>query len=276
MAMIKGYADDSRPNDRIWAVGGYAGHELQWERFEEDWPRMLNRHGVPYFHMREMADPKGVYAKWHPFEKHQDEVVAFFTDLTQIIIDCWLRPYFSITRVNDLKRFNAEYGLDLDPYSLAAYGCMLGIAKDHLNGVTAQITFDHVEKVASKLARASEYAEADMHYSRVHEMVLPVPLPSNLTFKDVIPLQAADFLIWEIQKNHLRLEEWFLIPDKPTDPDERDAHMDQWALEKFGNVRPPARKSLEAVVDGGAPPGGIIWDYDNILSAHRLRGGRWI
>jgi hypothetical protein len=61
MAMLKGYADDSRPNNRIWAVGGYAGHDLQWEKFEADWPKMLAKHGVPYFHMREMGDPNGVY-----------------------------------------------------------------------------------------------------------------------------------------------------------------------------------------------------------------------
>jgi hypothetical protein len=276
MAMIKGYADDSHPNDRIWAVGGYAGHDLQWEQFEQDWPKMLKKHGVPYFHMREMADPHGVYAKWHPFKEHHAEVAAFFADLTKVIADCWLRSYFSITRIKDLERFNAEHGLDLEPYPLAAYGCMLGIAKDHLNGVTAEIIFDHVEKVASKLARASEYAEADMYYSQVHEMVVSVPLDNKLTFKDVIPLQAADFLIWEVQKNHLKLEDWFLIPNKPIDQDEREAHMDQWSLEKFGVIRPPARKSLEAIVDNGAPPGSIIWDYDNILSAHRLRSGRWI
>ncbi len=67
-----------------------------------------------------------------------------------------------------------------------------------------------------------------------------------------------------------------MIADKPTDQDERDAHMDRWSLEKFGSVRPPPRKSLEAIVDNGAPPRGIVWDYDNILNAHRLRGGRWL
>jgi hypothetical protein len=276
MASIKGYADDSRPNDRIWVVGGYAGHDLQWEQFEHDWPEMLEKHGVPYFHMREMGKPNGVYAKWHPFKEHQTEVAAFFADLTKVITDCWLRPYFAITRVKDLERFNAEHGLNLEPYSLAAYGCMLMIAKDHLRGATAEIVFDHVEKVTSRLARAFEYAETDSHYSEVHKMVVPLPLNKSLTFKDVIPLQAADFLIWEMQKHHLgRLEEWFLIPDKPTDPDARDAHMDQWSLEKFGVVRPPARKSLDVIVDNGAPPGAIVWDYDNIVSAHRLRCGRW-
>jgi hypothetical protein len=45
--------------------------------------------------------------------------------MTQVIIDCWLRAVFSITRVNDQERFNSENELKLQPYPLAAYGCML-------------------------------------------------------------------------------------------------------------------------------------------------------
>jgi hypothetical protein len=276
MAMLKGYADDSRPNDRIWAVGGYLGHDLQWDAFEAAWPKMLAKHDVPYFHMREFGKPTGVYQKWWPPKDHHGEIAAFFADIVEVISHCWLRPYWSITRVNDLARFNAQNGLALEAYPLAAYGCMLGVGKDHLSGVTAEIVFDHVEKVSSKLATAAEYAENDTYYDTIHKMIVPVPLNRQLTFKDVMPLQAADFLIWEIQKNHLKIEDWFLVPDKPTDQDERSEHMDKWSLEKYGAIRPPARKSLDALADHTAPGIGIIWDYDNLSVAHRLRRGRWI
>jgi hypothetical protein len=275
MAVIKGYADDSRPNDRIWAVGGYAGNELQWERFEELWPKMLERHGVPYFHMREMADPNGVYAKWHPFKDHYDEVAAFFADMTKVIgEECFLRAFFSITRVKDLERFNAETGLSLQAYPMAAYGCMLGIAND-LQGLTIEIIFDHVEKISSKLAAATEYLESDSYYPGVNDLVVPIPLNQKTTFRELAPLQAADFLTWEVQKNHLNIEDWFLQPNKPVEQEDRSEHLDDWSLQKYGTLRPKTRKSLEALIDSGAPAVGMIWDYDNLYDAHRAREGVW-
>jgi hypothetical protein len=149
MAIFKGYADDSRPNERVWAIGGYVANEFQWEDFQRNWPSMLAHHGVPYLHMREMAKPTGVYKKWHPPKDHEPEQEAFFKHITKFICDYWLRGFFSITRVSDLNRFNSETGLKLDPYALAAYGCMLMIAGDY-QYTTAEIVFDHVEKVSSK------------------------------------------------------------------------------------------------------------------------------
>jgi hypothetical protein len=80
----------------------------------------------------------------------------------------------------------------------------------------------------------------------------------------VKPLQAADLLIWEVQKNHLKVEDWFLLPDKPIPADERTRHMDEWSIEQYGNIRPPARKSLQVLADKAAPAVGIIWDHDNL------------
>jgi hypothetical protein len=57
-ALIKGWLDDSR-RGTIWAVGGYIGGEHRWELFDAHWPMALANHGVPYFHMKEMRDPKG-------------------------------------------------------------------------------------------------------------------------------------------------------------------------------------------------------------------------
>ena len=31
MVVAKGYADDSRKDGHVWIVGGYAGHDLQWQ-----------------------------------------------------------------------------------------------------------------------------------------------------------------------------------------------------------------------------------------------------
>jgi hypothetical protein len=276
MAVIKGYADDSRQGDRYWAVGGYAGNDLQWERFEAAWPKIMKKHGVPYFHKREMGEPNGVYKKWQPFEDHAEEVKAFTVDIVEVISECWLRGFFSITRTDQLNRFNSETGLNLESYPLAAYGCMAGLASDLGGHGTIEVIFDRVEQLPSKLATAWSYAESDGYYPEIAECIVPIPLAKNQTFREVTPLQVADFLIWEVQKNHGKIEEWFLQPGKPHDPEQRSAHMDNWSLEKHGTIRPPSRLSLQALINHAAPLSNpIIWDYDNLSDANRLRGGKW-
>jgi hypothetical protein len=67
--VIKGWLDDSRQK-HVWAVAGFVGFIDQWEDFEASWPQLLATHDVPHLHMREMARPAGVYAKWHPLKSN--------------------------------------------------------------------------------------------------------------------------------------------------------------------------------------------------------------
>jgi hypothetical protein len=274
MVVAKGYADDSRKDGHVWIVGGYAGHDLQWEEYESMWPMALANHDVPYFHMREFADPKGVYAKWHPPQDHQEQMADFFGGLTKVIGYCHLRPFFSIARIPDLARFNGETGANLEPYPLAAYGCMLMLAYEY-EDEPIEIIFDHLEKVASKLKKATEYAEADRYNGKSLAKVLLAPLRKELTFRNVIPLQAADFFSWEVRKHHLKADDWFMLPNKPIDEDARWEHFRAFHFKKTGTEQPTPRKSFAALVERTPPPRGIIWTYENLMQAHHLRGGMW-
>src|SRR5262249_81389 len=147
----------------VWALGGYMGNPLSWEDFDNMWPMALANHDVPYFHMREMQDPNGVFAKWYPAKDHQAELADFFSGLAKRIYQSGLRSFCCLVRLKDLARFNAEHGLNLEPYALAAYGCMVLVGKDYKEH-SVELVFDHVEKVTSKLAKAREYADTDTHY----------------------------------------------------------------------------------------------------------------
>jgi hypothetical protein len=83
--LAKGYFDDSQSTGEVWALGGYMGNPLHWESFDTYWPMALTNAEVPYFHMREMADPNGIFAKWLPHEEHREEVANFFSDLAKVI-----------------------------------------------------------------------------------------------------------------------------------------------------------------------------------------------
>ena len=79
--LAKGWFDDTLTNGKVLNIGGYVGSSMHWDEFENSWPMALANHGVPYFHMREMADPNGPFAKWHPPESLAEKGVGDFSPL---------------------------------------------------------------------------------------------------------------------------------------------------------------------------------------------------
>lgn len=273
MAIFNGWIDDSLRGN-VWAVGGYVGAEHRWEMFNTMWPMALANHDVPYFHMREMAKPKGVFAKWHPPQDHRAELADFFGGLAKVVSDSCLVGVLSLVRLKDLERFNKEYRLGLEPYPLAAYGCMLMAARDN-PGMSTELVFDHCEGIGSKLAAARAYASSDTYNEGDFSTLISTPLPDDLTFKDVPALQAADFFAWEYRKNHENVSEWFDLSDKPADWDDQWAHFEKWyAAQGLGDKVRVLRKSAAALLEGNEfyP---LIWDYRRICEANELRRGIW-
>jgi hypothetical protein len=281
--VAKGWFDDTRTEGEVWSIGGYVGGLHHWQEFDDTWPLALATHDVPYFHMREMADPHGPFAKWHPPQQHESERAAFFLDLAKIIGRSGLSAFNCLVRLRDLARFNVEHGLNLDPYALAAYGCMILVGQDYL-GFPTELVFDHVEKVQSKLARAREYAESDKYHGAggIHGpdgafgALVTTGLSEKLTFRDIPALQAADFWAWEYRKNHINLNEWWSIPDRPQEwGDEQWEHMRSWVENKFGSFEEATRKSLQELLRRTHRFKPMIWHYQELCDAHKARGGVW-
>jgi hypothetical protein len=275
--MAKGYFDDSRTGDKLWSIGGYVGGNLHWEEFDAHWSMALSNHDVPYFHMREMADPNGPFSKWHPPEEHEPERSAFFLDLAKVIGRSHLTGFNCLVRMNDLARFNSAKGLNLQPYSLAAYGCMLLVGKDYPKNTPIELVFDHVEKVTSKLALARDYAESDHYHGSdgVFDLLVTTPLPKDITFRQLPALQAADFWAWEYRKNHLNLDEWWSLAERPQSwGDEQWEHMNQWVTGKFGSFEDATRMSLQELLRRSQFKC-MIWHFQELCEAHEARGGVW-
>ncbi len=76
--------DDTRRGP-VWAVGGYVGGEHRWEYFDNYWPMALANHDLPYFHMKEMRDPNGIFGKWCPPDDHREVLANFFSGLARVI-----------------------------------------------------------------------------------------------------------------------------------------------------------------------------------------------
>ena len=273
MAAMTGYFDDSRSDGQVLTVAGLVGDETQWQEFERTWPLILKRHAVPYFHMREMSDPSGVFAKWLPHRDHVEEVRAFFVDIVEAIGGCKFGTFGAIVRIQDLARFNSEKSLSLEPYALAVYAIMLQIRRGYPNMIVSLI-FDHIEQVFSRLEKAIEYAKDDPTYPGAADYIQPIPLPKACTFRNVRPIQAADFVVWEIRKHHIQQNEWWELKDLPSDWNARFEHYQAWSRRKHGTRLPPARKSLGALATR-VPLQGIVLDYRGLCLAHEARGGIW-
>lgn len=266
--VIKGTLDDSQRKG-LWAIAGFVGFVDQWEDFEVAWQLLLDTHGVPYLHMKEMADPNGVYKKWHPPQEHYEEMAAFFSDVAKTIGQCGFEGFGAITRVCDLEKFNAERKLDLQPYPLAAFGTLIALWNRHPHE-PVELFFDHVEKVPSKLCKAKEYADTDREYAGDFDLVQMIPVNKAYTFKDVRAIQAADFLVWEYGKTHFDREGWWQQENKPSDWDERWGKFEAW----METEKPRTRKSILALLERTSFTG-FVWDYDKLCEADKARGGVW-
>lgn len=274
MAIVKGWADDSRRED-IWAVGGYCGTDRQWQEFEREWATALRASDVPWFHGREMGNSTGVYAKWQPPEDHQPEIVKFMGDLAAVINRCHLFGFLCIVREHDLRRFNTEHNLTLQPYPLAASACMMLAARSVALGFPTEVIFDRVEKIHSKLGDAQKYVDSWSVSREQCKKVVPIPLPKTNTWRNVPALQAADFLVGELRRHHERVSEWFdTRRDMFADTDEGWVDLQEWILSKYGTFEKAVRKSAVALLDKKLCEK-FIWDHRTLTEAHNLRGGVW-
>jgi hypothetical protein len=276
VALLGAYFDDSQSTGDVWAVAGYVGYRNQWDHFETLWRAALAKHGVPYFHMREMANKDGPFAKWLPHEDHQDEVLAFFTDLVDAIRRSHLRMIASAVWLGELIEFNDAHGLSIEPYPLAAFACQSQIAMEFAD-VPATAVFDRVEKVDDKLNKARLYAKSDPNFypNTICDSVASFPIPKGVTFRETPALQAADFICWEFRKAIFHMKEWQLSADRPRfdDRDELWKHYREWHRKNTGKD-PFLRKSLGALISE-MPTHGVVWDLQQLSAIHKFRRGCW-
>jgi len=272
--MMSGYFDDSRTEGEVLAIAGFVGIERKWKRFDKLWPAFLARHGVPYAHMKEMNSPSGPFAKWLPAKEHADELKSYFSDMDGTLHQSKFDRFGSIVRLRDLEKFNKENGLSLDPYALAIYACILHIKRRYF-GAIINLFFDRFDHAKSRIDKGLEYAKTDRTDPGVTELIQPIPIQAGLTYQQVRPIQAADFLVWEIRKHNFEQSEWWDSLNVPTlGWSERFESYKSWSREKYGTNLPTPRKSLEALVRNSNVKG-LMWDYPGLCIAHEARGGVW-
>ena len=259
MAILKAYFDDSK-DDCVLTIAGYMSTHESWAQFDHAWCSLLERFQVPYLHMKEFWDRDGIYKH---IKDDPKEEIAFFSAIVDVI-DKHLRfcP-LTIVMLNDLKKFNKTSRQKLSAAALAVYGCLMKL-QTQFRGQPVEMVFDKFERADSLVALGKHYAESDVEYPINKRLVLSTRIENDESAKTILPLQAADFIAWEMRKYCNDPSPWISgirYEDIPTGAAQRNFF--EWHtkfIEDEGRA-PRTRKTFEALRKCRAPPDGFLFNY---------------
>ena len=191
MAVFKAYVDDSGdtndPKHSACSIAGFVGTVQNWMEFENRWEGLLEKFRIPWLHMRDFAHHRPPFDRLSKVER--SEVLGSLIDT---IKHCELVGYGGVIRLPDLRRFNRERSRELEARPLALYACMNDIyVADPWREI--DMTLDRFDKPQRVINKAREYAAS--HWSDdVSQTITSRPLGGSQSFRNVLPIQAADFL----------------------------------------------------------------------------------
>jgi hypothetical protein len=185
--VIRSWFDDSERDDEkhsVSAVAGCVGTDAQWEFFEQAWyTSVLDRFDLDYMHMKEVKNVDGKFARF----KDENEAKELAKAIISVIDDSGVRPFGSVARMRDLRRFNKDHSQSLNGYSLNIYACMRLIRQIYGTGKLekadyVEMILDRIAKPEQAIAMARAYAATNRLFPDMAEFVLPVALPKANLF----------------------------------------------------------------------------------------------
>ena len=273
MGIFKGYFDESGKDTtahNALAFCGYVTTADGWKAFEEAWDRALKANGAPYLHMKELQQPQGALAAFAG-KKNDTARKKLLSDLIAVIGNSQLTCAGSLIRLPDLREFNANHGLNIEPLPLAMYATMGELHKIFPDD-TIELVIDRLDKPEHIIATAAEYAGSYVGYDPGEKMSW-LPLKGDNSFRNVLPIQAADFVAWEARKEHERKNDWWGSVKRGLSVQEWWMSQAMWSLYR-GKSWPDQRISFFSLANATKIHAGVI-DYDFICQHHKTRRGVW-
>jgi hypothetical protein len=198
MADVEMYFDESEDaNAQILCVGGYLFKNEKSKILRREWKHVLEREGLPYFHMVDCAHGNGFFKSFN-----KERRIAIQTDLFDLLkkhLEVGITISFDL-RYAQLCPSDTFNGFDvITPYTLCSYFCVMHGRKwslDHAYVGQIDYLFE---------AGAADEGQANRFMSKIFD----VPeLRDNyrygshrfLTKAEEPLLQAADILVWSWAK----------------------------------------------------------------------------
>lgn len=201
MLMLTAYLDETgRSRDDVQKFVGMAGFvapALNWEFFEPAWRAALKSFDIDHFHMREFAHSKGTFKGWE--EKQRQDL---FGKLLRVINESGAMPVGSILRLDEFRNLLKASREHLpDPYYICMVNCIgiISAVVAHTGADKPALVFSEQAEFKSNALRLFDQVMRNFQFAR---RVLP---PAFSDMREVVPLQAADIVAYEMQKEYERL-----------------------------------------------------------------------
>lgn len=272
MATFRAYFDDSKDN-RVLTIAGFLSDYESWGRFDYAWKAMLDEFKVPYLHMKEFWNNNGIYKHIKDDPKKEE---AFFSELIKVISDHTRYCVLTMVLLEDVKKFNKQQNHQLRAPALAIYGCFLQLQMQ-FSGRPIEVIFDKFENASSLIELGNDYAETDTQQPINRQLILSIRIQADESCRTILPLQAADFVAWEMRKycndpiswiSQLRFED---VPNGVA-----RMNFDKWLIEfeKEEGRAPRQRKSLYALKKR-CPLHGFLFNYASLEVLQRRHPYGW-
>jgi len=274
VAVIRGYFDNSGdandPQHNVLTLGGYLANEGQWAKFEREWKANLDDFGLPYLHMKEFAHNLTPFER---FKTDEPERQRFLSKCISIIGGFHPKAICHSIRIADLKRFNGDFGQKIDAFSFCLYIVFVDLHQSYGKNNRVELLIDKIDKPHNKIEKAEAYSRTDSFYDDPASTIDTRPLKDSDSFKNILPIQAADFLAWELRKSCENIDEWYRTRKASLPADEWLNDLGRWNLARHG-VLFKERKSLLALAEA-APSEGVELDYDTLVLANKFHPNGW-
>lgn len=222
-------------------VAGFASTERDWEEFSQQWKDRLNQDGIEFFHAVDAAGFRGPFKHWRKRPDREQLRRALFADLMDIIKR---HAYHKVACTIVNKEYQSTNTELREQFADTAY-CVAAR--------TCEKYCRHWVMTEWKSCPNTEFAfifeAGDRGQSKLEERLKKESghIPANFRPKGYAPLQAGDWLAWELNRAA------------------RDFYPEK--LESESRLRWPMRQFL------GRPDGKIgIYSPDNLRDMDRMIG----
>jgi hypothetical protein len=211
-AMLQVYLDESDDGrrDHVYAIGGWLADMDVWSSFISKWhERITAERTLASFHMADCESGWGEFREW-PRERRQNLI----KDLIKLIVNADIRGFGAAVSMEDYQKVYSTLVSDLqrdllgkgDPHLLVFMQTTLEICMS-VNQLPA------IEKVHFVYHRKPEIEHKTLRYFNVAQSDSELPFSVRMgtlsfsTKEDVLPLQAADIIAYELMKMLLNRKE---------------------------------------------------------------------
>ncbi len=222
--------------------------------------------------MKEFAHFLGPFAI---FKGHEEERRLFILGCISAVRDAGIiQSVCHGIRLKDVRTFNKEYNRSIDPFSFCLYIAFIDIQGRFGRDTHIDLIVDRFSKVTKKIYLAEEYSRTDTFHHHPAFNISARSLSDGLSFKDVTPIHAADFLVWELRKSQAKYDEWFEIRKQGNSTGQWAPELLQWSIDKWTTV-PNERKSLLALNAACGNDEGIFVTYETLVKGDEFHPNGW-